>query len=166
MKPDIEQIRNLGEFSTLYQWDVSFEGRSALNGFSVRCETTELPKSSGQTIYVPIRGVTVRQPGIYQPSGVLTMTFVETVDSVISTALSSWREDCGDMRTGAGKKPKDVEVTLTLIRLDRQNKPCYEYRIIGAFLEDVDLGSMDGSTSDVFRPVLVVAYQYFTEKKL
>jgi hypothetical protein len=170
--PTIEQVRQIGDFSTLYHWELRFAKFPAVGSYpqdqdlNLRCESVELPQSSGSSINVTIRGQTVKQPGIYTPVGSLSLTFVETVNSVISEFIRQWRNACFDVQSGVSQSKADVEATIVIVRMNRQGEPVWAYTLIGAFLEDAQLGSLDGSSPDAMRPAVILSYDYFVDGKV
>lgn len=173
MRPTIDQIRGLGDFATLVNWDLQFvslpSGISAgSQDLNLRCESTDVPKSTGQSTQIQIRGLPpVKQPGLYIPSGTIALVFNETVDNTVSKLITQWREMCYEMKTGKQKKKSEVEAQIRLVRMDRQDKEIYEYMLYGAFLEDYDTGGQLGAASaDVVKPSLTLSYDYFEEKAL
>lgn len=168
--PNIEELRRVGDFATLYQWDIAFltfpaAGQWNLSPFdlNVRCESAEIPNLTGQSIEVMVRGHKVKQPGIHAYSNVMTLVFVETVDNKIQQFLQTWREICWQTRTGYQNKKLDVECGILLTRLDRQLVPIWSYHLIGCYLEDYQMGTLDGASSDAIKPNMVLAYDYFED---
>lgn len=170
MRPTLSQIRSLGDFATTYNWYIQFlAAPSGIDGSAInlRCESTDVPKKTGQSIPVQIRGLPpVKQPGIYIPVGTLTLQVNETIDNAISEIISKWQEMCYETNTGKGKKKSEVEAQVRLVRLDRNDKPIWEYVLIGAFLEDYDNGQLQGASAENMKPSLILSYDDFTQKKL
>ncbi len=134
---------------------------------NLRCETSEIPKKTGQTIDVLIRGQKVRQPGIYTPVGIITMTFYETVDNKMAQFFKDWQEACWAPNTGVAAAKAAVEASIVLQRLDQGDNAIWEYTLIGAFLEDSEAGgTLDGATSDALKPTLILSYDDFSQGPL
>jgi hypothetical protein len=172
MNVNIDAIRAVGDFATVYQWNLSFvtfpnavDSPPSTDDLNIRCETTELPLNQGQSIDVMIRSLKVRQPGIYVPQGILSLQFIETVDSLISQFLYDWRQACFDVQSGAQGSKLDVEATVELDRLDRQGNVIWTYHLVGCYLEGAQLGQLDGVSPEAVRPTLIMSYDYFTEGK-
>ncbi len=170
-RPDIEQIRQTGDFPTMYQWNFimskfpqvgTYPDKEELNK---RCLTAELPKKTGQTIEVQVRGHKVRQPGIYNPVGTLTITFVETVDMMVANYFREWREACWETRTGVQQSRENCEAVIALQQLNRQDEAIWQYVLTGCFLEDYDPtgGQWDGASPEVLRPSITLSYDYFED---
>lgn len=170
MRPSLSDIRSLGDFATTYNWYLQFLNAPAgIDGsaLNLRCETTDIPKKTGQSISVQIRGLPpIKQPGIYAPTGTLTLQVAETIDSKSSEIIKNWREMCYETNTGKAKRKSEVETQVRLVRLDRADNPIWEYVLLGAFLEDYDLGQLQGASSDNMKPSLILSYDDFTERKL
>lgn len=170
-RPDITQIRNVGDFATLYQWYVTMPKKPvgiSDDDLNFRCLSTEIPKKTSQTIEVQIRGHKVRQPGIYDSTPTITLAFVGTVDNVISNFIRDWREKCVEEITGKHEVKADVEATLMLTQLDRTDAPIWQYELFGCWLEDYDPtgGQWDGASSDILRPTITVSYDFFKDKAM
>lgn len=173
-KPTIDQVRSVGDFTALYRWNLIFAKFPAAvanppdtNDLNLRCESSELPRLTGQTIIQNIRGHQVKQPGIYNYGDSITLTFIETVDNLIHNYLKSWREACYQTKTGISQDKANVEAIIQLQRLNNQDVPIYEYKLIGSFLQDFDFGgTLDGTTSDSLKPQLILTYDYFDDKSL
>lgn len=170
MRPTLSQIRGLGDFATTYNWYIQFNAAPAgINGqdINLRAESSDVPKKTGQSIPIQIRGLPpVKQPGIYTPVGTLTLQLNETIDGKISEIISKWQEMCYETNTGKGKKKSEVEAQVRLVRLDRADRPIWEYVLIGAFLEDYDNGQLQGSGSENMKPSMILSYDDFTQRKL
>lgn len=171
-RPTIDQLRGIGNVAVPYRWNLSFSQFPSGMSFNSedlnwRCESTELPKlSSAGKIEVNIRGNKVLQQGIMNYSGTLSLTFVETEDSLVHEFLRQWRELCWQTKTGVQKAKSEYEAVLNLQRLNHADTPIWEYKVVGVFLEDFDLGTLDGNTSDALRTTIVVSFDYFEDKKL
>lgn len=174
MRPTIDQIRAIGNVSALYRWNVEFVTFPAAiaapprsSDLNLRCESTDLPKMTGQSIELNIRGHKVKQTGIYTYSNVITMTFLETVDSIIHNFLKNWREVCWETGTGVQASKADAEALILIQRLDQQDTAIWEYKLIGSFLEDYeDGGTLDGVTSEGLKPSFTLSYDLFKDQPL
>lgn len=172
-RPTIEEIRGVGDFATLYQWSLNFvtfptrvgEGGSypTLEEANLRCESADLPKATSQKITAEIRGHKVHSPGIQEYSGSFALTFIETIDNKISLFLKAWREACWQVRTGIQGTKQEVECQISIERMNRNNEPIWTYNLFGCFLEDYEVGTLDGATSDFFKPAMTVSFDYFEE---
>lgn len=169
-KPDVEQIRNLDDFPTMYQWNLILNPPSAVAGadqadLNIRCLTATIPKATGQSIEIAIRGHKMKQPGIYDETHTIELTFVETVDNYIAQFLKNWREACRATKTGVHQTRREVSTTVQLDQLNRQDEPIWFYKLYGCWLEDYDPtgGQFDGTASEVLRPMLTLSYDWFED---
>lgn len=169
-RPTIDQIRSLGDFATLINWNLSFVTVPSgvgftSDGFNFRCESTDLPKWTGTSTEITIRGHTVKQPGIYRPSNQITLTMNETVDNYITRGIKQWRELCWATGTGVAQTKQSVEAIVRLTRNDRADNAIYSYLLYGVFLEDYDPGGqLQSSSADVVKPTLTLSYDYSKEE--
>lgn len=172
-RPTIEQLRGLGDFQTLYRWNLELSSPpSAIaapptEDLNLRCETTELPKMSNQSIPINIRGHRIKQPGIGEYTGTLTLTFTETVNNTIKTFLKNWREAIWSTETGVWLGDiNSLKAEIKIIQLNSQDNGVWEYLLVGCYLEDYDLGQLTGDGSDIQRPSMTVSYDYYKDKAL
>ena len=176
-KPTLDNIRSVGSFSQLFRWDFSFDSiPSGLGGsfggftsedLNLRCVTSELPKLTGTSSEINLRGLKKKQPGIYAPPGPITIQFMETVDGAVSQAIKAWRDLCWNMQTGASVNTSELEATIRLTLLDQQDAGFMEYVLYGCYLEDYEAGgTLDGTTADPLRPSMVISYDYFEDTAL
>lgn len=170
---NILDVRNLGHFATLYQWDFIFAKPPNLGSYpdtralNFRCVSAELPVMQGQSIDIFVRGHHIRQHGIYDYTHNMTFMFVETLDNVISNFLRTWREACWEVETGNQGLKQDVEATVILHRLDNQKAPIWKYEVFGCFIESYDPGGqLDAQNSDAVRPSITISYDYFKDEAL
>lgn len=170
-RPSIEAVRSVGDFLTQIHWDFSIESfPRALGSYGVgdsrdlnlQCVTSDVPKRTGTSMEVTIRGQKVKQPGIYNYNHTLGITFVETTDMYIMKFISDWLEICARTGTGEQFTKEDVEAVVVLTRFDRQNNEIWKYVLYGCFLEDADHGgALSDSSSDAVKPQLTLSYDYF-----
>lgn len=173
MRPDINNIRTIGDATTLFRWNVIFAKFPSVgtwpssDALNFRCESAELPKGTLEKAEVNIRGHKVLQPGKMAYENTLPLTFIETVDNVVAKVIRQWREICWQSRTGTSYSKAQVEAVILLQRLDNQDNAIYEYKLVGAFMEDHDFGgTLDGITPDSLKPVITLSYDYYLDKPL
>lgn len=172
LRPSIEAVKNLPDFATVYQWYLQFPKKPTAvtitdDDINVRCVSAELPKLTGAAIEVQIRGHKVKQPGIHNYSGQITLTMIETVDNMISEFIRQWREAIWQTKTGVQGLRADVEAEIMLIRLNRQDTPIWEYKLFGCLLEDYDpSGGAMAEQGDILKPTLTIGYDWFEDRKI
>nr|DAK28359.1 MAG TPA: Baseplate wedge protein [Bacteriophage sp.]DAT04524.1 MAG TPA: Baseplate wedge protein [Bacteriophage sp.]DAT11776.1 MAG TPA: Baseplate wedge protein [Herelleviridae sp.] len=173
MRPTFSQIRSLGDPALNNAWYIQFTKIPAAAGVTTedlnfRCESSDIPKMSGQSVQVQIRGLPpVKYPGTYVPDGTFTLNFTETEDNKVTAAIAALRQLCYDSETGAGLPKAELEIEARLVRLSRQNKPIWEYNLLGVFIESYDPGGqLQGAQADILKPSMTLSYDSFTEKAL
>jgi hypothetical protein len=166
----IDQLRSMQDFAKTYKWDLQFLTLPVVGPFAfpvsqamnLRCESTEIPTVNNQKIEVELRGHKVRQPGISDYVGTLTLNFTETVDNTVHNFFKAWREVIWETRTGRSFSKAQSTATIKITRLNNQDEPIWDYVIYGCFPEAFEMGSLD-SASEIMRPALTLSYDYFTD---
>jgi hypothetical protein len=172
-RPTLAALQAMGAFSTLFRWELIITAfPSAVTGFNsddfnLRAETAEVPKKTGDVVEIWIRGLRVIRPGIYKPSGTITLNFIEGVDHLLHKYINAWRQVLWEDGTGLQRSVQEVSMDFLLHLLDDQDNPVYEYAIFGSILTEGDPGGTpDQQTADPMKPSLILAYQDFTEQFL
>jgi len=169
MKPNIDQIRGVGDFATTVHWDLAFDKFPEIGSYpdtqdvNLRCASSNVPTSSVEPVTAAIRGHQVHQPGLVKYS-TLDLHFIETVDNVICNFLSQWREACYQTGTGAQGEKSQVEATIRLTRLNRQDEGIWAYVLTGCILTDVKFNEL-ASENGLFMPDLSITYDYFKDSQ-
>lgn len=169
----IEQLRSVLPMQAVYKWKLagilmpgtSIEVPNAAD-LDVRCVSTELPKKTESPMEISIRGHKIRQPGIYDYSHQIVMTFIESTNNFIHEFLNDWLTLCHDPETGASVPKADLEATILIHLLDVGDDPTWQYELIGCYPNDYELGTLDGQTADSMQPTITLNYDYFKMKKL
>lgn len=169
MRPTLEQIRTTVIPTQPFRWNLYFIQFPVVGDFggitkedlNLRCETTEQPKMTGEKITMAIRGQKIFVPGIYNYSGTLTVTFIETINNKIANVIRKWNEVCWSFNEGKAENVNDVKAIIQLVRLDHNDNDIYKFDIFGVFLDDFDDGALDGATSDVRKPSLTFSYDNY-----
>lgn len=168
---NINEIRNLGPFAPVYKWGLEFLKNPlplSDRDLSIRCLSTEVPRSTNQSIDIQLHGHHVKQPGISDSSHTITMAFAENITNEISNALKVWREMCWRLKEGAAEYKMDLEAVVKITLLDQKDLPRWYFILHGVYLEDYDpIGTqLDGVTSDIQRPTWTLSYDYFEDGAL
>jgi len=176
MRPSLETIRGLANFTQMFRWYVEFEkfpnlvpgpGSDAINW---RAESIGIPKLNPMSTEYQIRGHKVKQPGIGDYENTIVLTCIETIDNVISQFVHDWQEVCWESENGSTGKTnskEDIEAIVRLTRLDNMDQPIWVYKLFGCYLETSDSGGdLDGATSDPLKPALTLSFDYFNAKPL
>ena len=169
-RPTIEQIRGIGDVTSLFRWNLNFVAFPSVGSYpasqdlNLRCETAELPKLTITPTEINLRGHKVKQQGIGTYTNTLPITFIETIDNVIANFFREWREACWETRTGKSNTKENVEARIKINRLDNEDNEIWFYELIGCFLEDYEAGgTLDGTTSEPLKPSITISYDYFKD---
>lgn len=171
-RPNISQLRNVGDYTQLYRWNLIFSslpaagiaGAPLIEDLNLRCESTTLPKTTNQPIEQNIRGHKTKSAGIMNYEGTIVLTFIETTDNLIHNFLKGWRELIWSTRTGTSVDKSDYEAEIIIQRLNNQDNAIWQYTMYGCWLEDYDDGgTLDGSTSDSLKPAMTISYDFFDD---
>ena len=172
-KPTIEQIRGLGDFAVMYNWDLSFTtfpqvAHPDSDSLNLRCVSADVPKHTDDNIEINIRGHKKGQAGQRTYGGTIVLTFVETVDAMINNFLTAWSEACYATGTGVQQPNASVECDIQLHLLNRAGEPIYEWLLHGCRLEDHDPtgGTLSGDSNDTVKPTLTIRYDYYEKKAI
>ena len=171
-RPTISQLHALGDAQGVFRWNVIIlKFPPALSGFdsediNFRIETTEMPKRTGEDMIINMRGMKVKQSGIYTPAGTLSVTFNEYVDHVAQKFIRDWKQLAFDPETGQGVPQSQLKGDIAIQLLDSQDVAHYQYNIRGVYMTDADRPALDGATSDLFKPTAVLSYDTFTEEEI
>lgn len=176
IRPSVETLRSLGNFTQLFRWTVEFEKFPALvtgytsDDINFRAVSATQPALNVPAAEIQIRGNKVFEHGIGEYVNPFTLTCAETVDNKISKFIHEWQEACwqtADGSTGKSNPKHDVEAVILLTRLDNMDNPIFRYKLIGAILVEPDPGGdLDEATADPLKPVLNIQYDYFNRESL
>jgi len=163
-RPGLAELRNGLEFQKQHLWYLYFVTKPSVMDISdtelnLRCLTTNLPKRVGETNEINIRGRKVVDPGIYNPEGTLTLTFVETSDNVVKRMIQQWEDACYDRRNTPSFG--DVKADIGIELLDNTEASIYGYIIKDCFIEDSDVGELTGDSGEAIQPSITLRYNDF-----
>lgn len=176
LRPSVENIRSLGNFSQTFRWLVDFKsfpkglpGGYTTEDINFRAESVSLPEKEIELTEIQIRGNKVRQEGIGTYNSPITLTLIETVNPVCLSFLNDWQElawksSNGSIGTTQYKNMLECEMYLTL--LDSQDKPYYKYTLIGCQIGGGTGGDLDAQSADPLKPALSIAFDYFTRQAI
>lgn len=169
--PTIDQYRAQGnaDFQKSYLWELEFIRPPALispdliSQLNFMCISSDVPKKTGQTSTIMMRGEQIFDPGIYNVTGTITLTFVERTNAIIRQVIAGWEQVCADKA--------DVFYNLTadiaLRSMDNQKDVNYEYILYLAFFEDSNVPQFDsGQSSDPMQPSMTLRYTDYIQRPL
>jgi hypothetical protein len=171
MRPSLDNIRGLPDFASLYRWNLIFDqppsgiAAPTTEELNLRCTSATIPKVTGSAFPISIRGHKTQNPGIWDTSGTIVLTFIETVDNKVLNFIQSWSNACWEMNTGISKTKSELTAIVRLERLDRQDNPVREYKL-EAFLSDYSPGGDLGADGDTLSPTITLSYDKFEENSI
>lgn len=174
MIPTLSDVSNLPNRTQTFRWYLSFPtpppaiaypGDEALNR---RCESITQPKKDPTATELVIRGHKTAQPGIATYTNTITLTFIETVDYIVSRYLYDWKNACwSDDDTDSGLSLDNVELKGIglLTRLDNKNRPVALTTLFNCFPQETDPGGdLSAESADPFKPTVTLWFDHFKEE--
>ena len=175
MRPTINQLRALTDFSPSYRWDTNVALPSAVaqainsNELNLRTTSMNIPKRTIEPIEVSNRGHKIFREGITNFSNNISLSTVSTIDAMMHKAIRNWHMMCwsDDGQTVYGRmstnNPADRQATFTLTALNNTDQGYWQYLIYGAWLQDTDFGDFQSDSSEILRPSLSMSYDFFID---
>lgn len=169
MRPTLEDVRGLQNFSQSFRWAVDLQSPGGLSGndFNFRAVTGSVPNMNPTSTEIVIRGNTVTQPGIADWTRTIDMVLIETADFRVAEFIRQWREMCWSTDggvTGRTRNKRELEGTLIMHLLDNQDNMMKTYVLKGVFPATVNYGELSDSAADPWKPTITFAFDYFTEE--
>lgn len=169
----LSDLNSIGPSLKAYKFDLSFPVLPSAVSIGapgreihLRCQTIDLPKKTGETIMLNMHGHELPEPGIYKPSGTISITLLETVDVVVLKLIKDLRDLVWAPDTGRSEEIEANSLEILLQHLDTNDGPLWFYRLKRCFLEDYDLPALDGSASDSFKPSMTIRYTDFEDGRV
>ena len=171
-RPNIENLRNLGDVTQAHRWGVSFvKFPQVCSGFTseainFRAESITIPKLNTPKQDLKIRGTNIKTEGQGEYEGEITLTCVETVDSTITDFVAQWREGSwsqNDQGGGLTRPEEELFATILLTLLNNQDQPRWFYKLFYCKLAGAEPGADPGAEAEPFKPALTISYDYFNE---
>lgn len=158
-------------WATVYQWEIQIERPSGMQAFgtvtpeqlNLICESVDLPTSSNQSFEVNIRGHKVKNAGIQTYAGTFSATLVETTSSPVSRLIREWKDLTWRANVGSQVVADEYKSNIIVKRFSTNDALLWVYYVIGCYVEDSNLGTLDGATSDAMKPQITFSYDYYTE---
>ncbi len=169
-KPTLRDVRNCGEYATLYRWNLDLSvlgeklGVDAVNykELNVLCETANLPSKTVDRMEIRVRGHRHYQPGRVIPTGTIQFTFLETINNPTHKLLAKWINNIWRYNTGIGGLYEDMLIdNISVTRLNNQDQGICKYDLYWCFLEDYTLPVLDGATSGPMVTTITLSYNDF-----
>ena len=170
IKPSITDVIGLGDFMVSNLWSISITGPGvqymtlSADALNLRAISFEIPKRSGNTLEVNIRGNKVKQPGDYEYGGEVTLVLAEDeATAAAHTTIKAWRDAIIELETNVQRKKEDVQVTVTVARLNRDGTYAnLSWNLYQCFLVSYELGELNEEGA-IIQPTLVLSYDWFED---
>ena len=172
--PANSAIRNAGDFSALYRFELILAFPSGVTGvgsadeYNLRCESVDLPKRTVTKTEVRLHGHRHTPAGVSEVNGSLPFTFAETVDAKVLSLIKAWRDLIWSPDDGVQAPFSEYATDNTEIHLlNNQNEAWWRYKLLGMWLEDYEAGgTLDGQTGDPLKPALTFSFDDFDDGPL
>ena len=167
LKPDINQIRELGHHATVYDWGIQFIGLpSAITGFTssdlnTRCKTAQIPQKTINAIEISMRGHKVYQHGTMNYGNQLTLSLYETVDSKVANFLDAYMAMEWAPITGVQAPKSTNQCAFLLTLLNSQHEARKHYTIVGAWLQGYNAIELQSDSSSIIEYQTTWQFDYF-----
>lgn len=170
MKYSADEMHKYSEVITNVHWHVKFSGppfRGYEDELSKMVTLSSLPTNTHTSTEVSLLGLNISHPGIVNPSGTITITFLETVKAEVIKCLEEWKNKYNRYKVGKDYehiRSNDSELfgTIELEILDKRDRVVKSLVLNYCSLEEFTYGGDfgDGTSLDYFKPVLTVHYLY------
>lgn len=171
MRPTIQQLRALTDFSPNYRWDMNAVlpavVAQAIDSYNLNLRTTSMtiPKRTVDPIEVANRGHKIYREGITSFSQQISLSTIGTIDAMTHKGIRNWgqmqwSDEYGRM---SSNNPLDRQATVTLTALNNTDQGYWQYQVFGCWLQDSDFGEFGSDSSDILRPSLILSYDYFVD---
>lgn len=163
-RPALEEVRNIGNFAQNFRWTMKIMGANEFGLQDIKCVSSGVPKRTGASSDVTIRGHKVKQPGVYSYEGTITLTFVDTIARDILFSIEAWVEQCWQTNTGIQQSNNVLKSDVMLTLLDNYDAPTAVYTLKGCYPESFDpVGGdlTDGADAAIAKPTITLSYDYY-----
>lgn len=121
-------------------------------------KSTGLPKIQNELIEIPTMGGRFKMAGIPDYSSISMDLY--TFEGITQEEIIEWVNQHYNPTLFSTGFPDSYKSDMYIYVLDSNHVPLKKFTLIGAFLESVDFGSLDWSTSDMVVANISVAYDY------
>lgn len=171
--PAQSALRQLGDFTSSYRFELIVEFPAAVTGvgqpevYNILCESAEMPKRTVTPVEIFLHGFKHKRPGRSEVNGTIVLTFDETVAGNVFRLKKAWRDAIWEPDTGI-QQPYANLITdgVELHLLNQQNEPWWRFQLLGAYQEDEEGGTLDGTTGDPLKPTLTIGFDDFADGAL
>ena len=164
-RPKITDVIAVGDFMVSNLWDIEivagFMGGAPIN---IRAVSFELPKRTGASLEVNIRGHKIKQPGDYEYSNETTLTLSEDEGTHLSHAMiKTWRDAIIELETNNQMTKELVTAEILVRRLNRDGSPSgLSWRLHQCYLESYELGELNEEGA-IIQPTITLSYDWFED---
>lgn len=170
MKYTADELHKLSEVLTNFHWEAEFSGepfRGYEDDLARRVTQITSPNKSHTQADYNLLGLGHKHPGIVDPSGTLTLTFLEDVSVKVRKCFDEWKSDHNEQTESdythvQNKEFDELFAKITLKLLNKKDEVVqtvvYSYCSLEEYTYGSDLG--DGSSPDYFKPTLTIHFAY------
>ncbi len=164
-RPKITDVIAVGDFMVSNLWDIEIvAGYMSGVPINIRAVSFELPKRTGASLEVNIRGHKIKQPGDYEYSNETTLTLSEDEDTHLAhEMIRTWRNDIIQLETNNQMKKADIVAEVFIRRLNRDGSPSgLSWILHQCYLESYELGELNEEGA-IIQPTITLSYDWFED---
>ena len=168
LRPDIEQVRQLGMHASYYNWGLQFVSLpGALSGFTssdlnTRAVSFTPPTRTQDVAEIALRGHKVFQHAIMNYDQNVSLTIHETVDRKVGTFFENWLNLQWTPISGTQIPKSANQAVLLLTLLDSEDKARKYYTMFGVWPINMQHGAdYSADSSETVKYNIDFRYDYY-----
>lgn len=133
-------------------------------GLQLRCQSTQLPGVSVETVTVALRGKELVYAGRQLFEKTLSVTFQETVDILVRNTMLNWLYFIVDERENTGNTKADYSTSATIQLYDESNSVIRTIKMFGVFPTEFAAVDLAGDSVGAVLPSATFSYDWFEDE--
>lgn len=165
MATTIENIAKLSSPAKSYDFNVKIvkaPGVTDTTALQFRCKSASIPESSTEMTEINYRWMKIAVPGRDASGHTIDLSFWDSVDLPVYTALYTWRQSLADYTTGYQQAKADLVGQVTIELLDGLEGVIGTFNLYNAMIENLQAITLDYSSSDVLNFSVTMRYDWVT----